>query len=61
MSDTPKLLLNYVEAAKALSISKSQLEKMKRRGEIPYVASGDRVLFDPDDLRNWIAKTKKVA
>ncbi len=55
------LLLSYRDAATTLGISKSLLEKLKRKNEIPFVSIAGRVLFDPDELKQWVAGKSSVA
>lgn len=53
-----KLVLTYAEAANALGLSLSALQKMVHRKEIPFAKIGHRVRFIPDDLVAWL-NTKK--
>ncbi|MFC1782009.1 helix-turn-helix domain-containing protein [Planctomycetota bacterium] len=52
------LLLSAKDTAKALSISERTLWTYTKNGEIPCVRLGDRVLYDPQDLRAWIELKK---
>lgn len=57
-----QLLLSARETATALGISQRTLWAQTRpRGPIPAVHVGRRVLYDPDDLRAWIAQQKRQA
>lgn len=57
-----KLLLAAREAAQSLSICPKTLwNHTVPRGTIPCVRIGTRVLYDPDDLRRWIAAQKETA
>lgn len=49
------LLLSYRDAARTLGISKSLLEKLKRHNKVPFVSIAGRILFDPDELKQWVA------
>ena len=53
-----RLLLSARDASKALSICERTLWGMTKRGEIPCVRCGRRVLYDPNDLRQWIDRQK---
>jgi len=60
-SDTRQdvFLLPAREAARALSISERTLWSLSApRGPIPVVRVGHRVMYDPADLRAWIARQK---
>ena len=48
-------LLNYKQAAQCLGISEPYLRRLKARGQLPYVAIGERgVRFNPVSLRKWV-------
>lgn len=53
------LLLNTKQASQALGISQRYLQQLTSDGGLPHVRLGRRVLFDPADLRRWIAANKK--
>ncbi len=59
-SSPAKLLLTAPEAAQALSICEKTLWSNTRpRGTIPAVRIGKRVLYDPNDLAQWINLQKR--
>ena len=41
-------------AAELLSMSVSKLERLMKKSSLPYKKIGGRVLFSPDELRNWV-------
>jgi len=54
-----RLLLAAREAAEAMSICEKTLWNVTEpRGDLPCVRINRRVLYDPNDLRAWIAKKK---
>ena len=56
---TERLLIPAREAARLLSVSEKTLWSYSApRGDIPVVRIGARTLYDPDDLRAWIARQK---
>jgi len=56
---TESLLLTIREAAESLSVCEKTLWNYTRpRGDLPCVRIGNRVLYDPEDLRRWIAGLK---
>lgn len=55
------LVLNVREAAKLLSISERTLFTITKRGEMPAVRIGSRVLYDPADLANYVQRRKATA
>ncbi len=55
------LLLPLPLAARALGLSARYLQQLTADGKIPHVRAGRRVLFDPADLRRWIASNKRGA
>jgi excisionase family DNA binding protein len=54
------LLLTYEQASAALQISKRTLFQKVKDGEVSAVKIGNRVLFDPADLRAWIDRMKSA-
>ena len=52
------LLLDARSAAKSLSISERTLWTFTKKGDIPCIRIGKRVLYSPDDLRTWIDRRK---
>jgi predicted DNA-binding transcriptional regulator AlpA len=55
------LLLNEVDAAAALAVSKRTLYSLRKRklDPVPFVPLGSRVMYDPRDLRDWIDRQKQ--
>jgi len=54
-------LVRTSEAAQLLSVSEWSIRKMAKEGELPYIQRGSRsspMLFDPEDLREWVEKHK---
>ena len=49
-----KCLLSIDEAADHLNISPFTLRAWVHQGRVPYIKLGSRVLFDKDDLRDFI-------
>ena len=58
MKEVEPLLMDARTASKSLSISERSLWTFTKNGEIPCVRIGKRVLYDPNDLREWIARQK---
>jgi excisionase family DNA binding protein len=56
-----KLLLNATETARALSISTKTLWSMTKKGMIPCVRIGVRVLYSPVDLDKWVESQKNFS
>ncbi|GAB6166209.1 hypothetical protein JCM19992_22090 [Thermostilla marina] len=54
MNDGGKLLLSEREAARALGVSARHLYTLRKRGEVPFVLLGQRVLYSPAALQGWI-------
>ncbi len=54
-------LLTVRLAAKALGISERLLWSQTNCGNVPHLRIGRRVLYDPADLRGWIARQKQRA
>jgi excisionase family DNA binding protein len=52
------LLISSMQAAKSLGICERQLFTMTKNGSIPCVRIGKRVLYDIQDLRQWIDQQK---
>jgi hypothetical protein len=53
------LLWDVREGSRQLSVSTKTLwNHTMPRGSIPCVRVGQRVLYDPNDLREWIARQK---
>ena len=60
-SQIESLLMSERDAAKALSISGRMLAKQRKKGGIPYVRIGRRVLYSRAKLREWIANCEAHA
>lgn len=58
MSSSP-YLIGVEEAAYRLGVSVRTIYRWSRSGCIPVVRLGDRILFDPHDLRTWVEKKKE--
>ncbi len=54
----PQRLIDPVQAAEYLGVSRSKIYEMIASGELPVVRSGRSTLLDKDDLDGWI-KTHK--
>jgi excisionase family DNA binding protein len=52
------LLLDLHEVARALRVSERTAWGLARRGDLPAVRIGRRLLFDPADLRAFIERQK---
>jgi len=50
------LLMDVHDTARALAICERTLATMTKEGEIPHVRIRTRVLYSPNDLREWIGK-----
>lgn len=50
----PRLALSPEEAAAALGLSERTLQDLRKRGEVPTVRIGRRVLHPVDALRRWL-------
>ena len=53
------LAVSAKEAAKMLAISTRTLWSMTASGEIPFVRIRSRVLYLPDDLREWLQRQRQ--
>ena len=49
-------LLKEREAAALLGISDRHLFSLRKRGEVPYIRLGGRVLYSPEALQKWIER-----
>lgn len=57
-----KSVLNFVEGAKFLSLSKSYLYKLTHLGKIPhYKPTGKNIYFKKSELEQWILQNKRVS
>ncbi len=54
-----RLLMDVHDTARALSICERTLATMTKEGEIPHVRIRTRVLYSPNDLREWIGRITK--
>jgi len=52
------MLLDLHEVARALRVSERTAWGLARRGDLPAVRIGRRLLFDPADLRAFIERQK---
>ncbi|WP_371683446.1 helix-turn-helix domain-containing protein [Solirubrobacter soli] len=48
------------DVAKFLRISESGVYRLTRSGELPRVKVGNRTVFDPADVRNFVASRRCV-
>ena len=46
--------LNVEEVVKALKISKPSLYRMTSQKLIPFIKLGQRILFEPEEIRKWV-------
>lgn len=53
-------LLSLCDVAKVLGISESGVYRLVRGGELPRVKVGNRTLFDPEDVRGFIASRREA-
>lgn len=51
-------LLSLDEVADLLRISESGVYRLVRSGELPRVKVGNRTLFEPDEIRRFIAQRR---
>jgi excisionase family DNA binding protein len=58
-SVTVPRLLNAVEAAEFLGISRNSLYIWVREGRVPHYKIGTAVRFDVDDLRRWLVANRR--
>lgn len=54
-----RILLNKKEAAAALGVSPSTLDRLRREGGLPSVKLDGLVLFRPEALRKWAAENER--
>ncbi|MCE9591282.1 MAG: helix-turn-helix domain-containing protein [Planctomycetes bacterium] len=50
------LLISEPEAARLLGVSPKTLYNRRKRGEVPHLVFGGRILYSPEGLRDFIAK-----
>lgn len=61
-ADSPEsLLVDVPTAARLLSLCEKSVWNLTNQGDLPAVRVGRRVLYDPADLKAWIARTKTVS
>ena len=53
-----KQLLTIDEACKLLTLSKPTIYRMTCLKKIPHIKLGQRVMFDEDQLEEWLEKYK---
>jgi excisionase family DNA binding protein len=51
-------LLSLAETREVLGVSRMTLWRIVDRGDLPIVRIGDRPLFDPEDVRAFIASNR---
>lgn len=54
-----KPLLSAKDASPLLAIGLRKLWELTNCGEIPHVRIGRSIRYDPDDLKEWVARQKK--
>ena len=57
--ETGRILLNKKEAAVALGVSPSTLDRLRREAGLPSVKLDGLVLFRPEALREWAAENER--
>jgi len=48
------ILVGERDAARMLGVSERHLSSLRREGDVPYRRLGHRVLYSPDELREWV-------
>lgn len=48
------ITLDHLEASKFLGVSERHLRTLRKRGEVPFIKLGDRVLYLADQLRHLL-------
>ncbi len=56
----PPLLLSIKQAAQALSLCERTIWDLVKKGELPHVKVGRRVLFSPASLQSWIERQEST-
>lgn len=56
--ETGRILLNKKEAAEALGVSTSTLDRLRREAGLPFLKLDGLVLFRPEALREWAAENE---
>ncbi|WP_197453592.1 helix-turn-helix domain-containing protein [Caulifigura coniformis] len=54
-------LLEKAEVCKALRCSESHIDRERRAGRLVSVRLGRRVLFEPEELRRYVAAQRELA
>ena len=54
-----RILVGVEEAAKMLSISPRMVHLLVHKGELPSVKIGNRRLFRPESLKEWVSEREK--
>ena len=54
-------LLSQTQTAKLLGVSERSLYNMRRRGKLRAVKLGERVLYDPEDVKAFLENCKDGA
>jgi excisionase family DNA binding protein len=57
----PPLLVDVQQAAGLLSLSDRTIRTLVKRGELPHVRIGSRLLFIPKDLARWVEARRTPA
>lgn len=60
MSETRDFIDDH-EAARLLGCGRTILRKAARRGDVPCQILGERYIFSPDALRDWVSFGRDVA
>jgi excisionase family DNA binding protein len=55
MGDSESLVLTVPEAAKLLMVSKGSIYNAVKRGELPYLHIGKRIIIPRIQLEKWLA------
>lgn len=58
---TQPLLLTVEETMRTLRLGRTKIYALIRQEGLPVHRFGRRVLIDPDELRNWLARRKDRA
>lgn len=59
--ESDNLLINEKQAAKRLSLSAKTLSKIRKRGEIAFVAVGRAIRYDVQSINAWIERARTTA
>jgi excisionase family DNA binding protein len=55
------ILIGAREAAKALGVCERTVWTLTQDEGLPFIKVGRRVLFDPQDLKEWVVRRKNAA